>query len=113
MVSKQANAALDCKEDKGSSYTRTKMTKIDMGLAQSTVLHIAEHFKGRITNSHTISCRPLDFDQMVSFYPNASKMAVLFEMGDHLTDFLTDIRNEVEYGIATPNWITTKKLHQK
>jgi hypothetical protein len=36
----------------------------------------------------------------------------LFEMGDHLSDFLTDIRHEIETGLAVPNWIATK-LHGK
>jgi hypothetical protein len=112
LVKRHAQAALDYKNNNNLNEKRALMTKLDMQLAQATLIHVAEHFKGRIKFSDTVPNCVLSFQKMASFYPHAAKIGMLFEMGDHLSDFLTDIRHEIETGLAVPNWIATK-LHGK
>lgn len=110
LVREQAVAECDYLHDKKAN-SRQRMTSMDFALAQSTMLHALEHFKGEIKQSKITDSKIVQLSDFVSLYPDASKMALLYEMVDHLDDFIIDMRAEITDRKISPNWIATH-LHQ-
>ncbi len=110
LVKQQAIAAIDYK----SSFnieSREKITSIEMGLAQSTVIHVLEHIRGSLSQTKLADQVNLQLSDITRIYPSTSIMSILLEMTDHLCDFIIDIKTEIETGKTSSNWIATK-LHQ-
>lgn len=111
LVKEQNQAKIDSMGNADPQY-RQKLTQTDYDLAISVLLHVTEHFRGKLGFSNVANEHPITIDDLHTYYPHTSRIAVMFEMIDHVQDFLTDMREELTKNIPTPNMIATK-LHER
>lgn len=104
LVAQQARAAIEYMHT-SHPRQRTRLLALDCHLAQSTVIHVLEQFKGTLAADPELAEKPLTLKDLRRHYPVTARASNLFEYIDHLADFVIDMREELETGRPAPSWI--------